>query len=54
MSMTDINPDRLLFVKDGLQLYQVFFYMRKRVKKMGKFKTFAFDCLPSLFNEIEV
>ena len=31
-----------------------FFHMRKRVKKLGTFKTFAFDCLPSLFNEIEV
>ena len=51
--MTDINPDRLLFVKDGLQLYQVFLYEGES-KKMGKFKTFAFDCLPSLFNEIEV
>ena len=47
--MTDIDPDRLLFVKDGLQLYQ-----EGESKKMGKFKTFAFDCLPSLFNEIEV
>ena len=32
MSMTDINPDRLLFVKDSLQLY-LFFYMRERVKE---------------------
>ena len=48
--MTDINPDQLLFVKDGLQLYQE----GESKKKLGKFKTFAFDCLPSLFNEIEV